>query len=74
MLTFKLHEKCIYTGESGIPTKTLLSWIKIKPERRKIKEPKGRAEDGSYCPKKKFGQSWAYTKDNIERENDKEDN
>ena len=32
------------------------------------KEPKGRAEDGSYCQKRKTGQSWAYTKDNKEEE------
>lgn len=45
-------------------------------ERKKIKhgkEPKGNAEDGSYCPKKKFGQSWAYTKEKIEKEDTKED-
>lgn len=42
-------------------------------ERKKTKhgkEPKGKAEDGSYCPKKKAGQSWAYTKDNTEKEED----
>jgi len=30
--------------------------------RRKLKEPKGKASDGEYCPKEKFGQSWAYAK------------
>lgn len=44
-----------------------------KHKERKIKEPKGNAEDGSYCPKKKFGQSWAYTKEKIEKEDTKED-
>lgn len=38
---------------------------------RNSKEPKGKAEDGSYCPKNKFGQSWAYTKEtNKEEEED----
>lgn len=60
--------KVLFNGESGIPLKTLLSWIKTKPERRKIKETKGKAEDGSYCPKKKFGQSWAYIKDTGKEE------
>lgn len=40
---------------------------------RNDKEPKGKAEDGSYCPKNKFGQSWAYTKEKVEKENDGED-
>ena len=44
-----------------------------KRKERKPKEPKGKAEDGSYCPKKKAGQSWSYTKDRIEKENDRED-
>ena len=35
---------------------------------RNSKEPKGNAEDGSYCPKKKFGQSWAYTKETNKEE------
>ena len=39
-----------------------------KHKERKQKEPKGSAEDGSYCPKKKFGQSWAYTKEKKEEE------
>ena len=60
--------KVIFNGESGIPLKTLLSWIKIKPEKRKQKEPKGKAEEGSYCPKKKAGQSWAHTKENRDVE------
>lgn len=38
---------------------------------RDNKEPKGNAKDGSYCPKNKFGQSWAYTKEtNKEEEED----
>ena len=41
--------------------------------KKKAKEPKGRAEDGSYCPKKKPGQSWSYIKDNVEKDNDRED-
>lgn len=44
-----------------------------KKTNRKTKEPKGKAEDGSYCPKKKAGQSWSYTKDRVEKENDRED-
>lgn len=44
-----------------------------KKSNRKIKEPKGKAEDGSYCPKSKFGQSWAYTKEKVEKEDDRED-
>lgn len=44
-----------------------------KHKERKPKEPKGKAEDGSYCPKKKAGQSWSYTKDRVEKENDRED-
>lgn len=40
---------------------------------RNRKEPKGKAEDGSYCPKEKSGQSWSYTKDRVEKENDMED-
>ena len=44
-----------------------------KRKERKPKEPKGKAEDGSYCPKKKAGQSWSYTKDRVEKENDRED-
>lgn len=39
---------------------------------RKSKEPKGKAEDGSYCPKRKFGQSWAYTKDKVEKDKEEE--
>lgn len=39
---------------------------------RNDKEPKGKAEDGAYCPKNKFGQSWAYTKDRVEKEDDRE--
>ena len=31
-------------------------------KRKKTKEPKGKASDGEYCQKEKFGQSWAYTK------------
>ena len=73
MLQFKIREKVIYNGESGIPLKTLMSWIKVMPQKRKTKEPKGRAEDGSYCPKEKAGQSWSYTKDRVEKENDRED-
>ena len=45
----------------------------LKHKERKTKEPKGNAEDGSYCPKKKFGQSWAYTKEKIAKEDTKED-
>lgn len=42
-----------------------------KRKERKPKEPKGNAKDGSYCPKNKFGQSWAYTKEtNKEEEED----
>ena len=38
---------------------------------RNNKEPKGNANEGSYCPKNKFGQSWAYTKEtNKEEEED----
>lgn len=44
-----------------------------KHKKKKQKEPKGKAEDGSYCPKKKAGQSWSYTKDRVEKENDRED-
>lgn len=42
-----------------------------KKSNHKTKEPKRKTEDGSYCPKIKAGQSWAYTKDitkNIEEE------
>lgn len=45
----------------------------MKRKEKKQKEPKGKAEDGSYCPKKKAGQSWSYTKDRVEKENDRED-
>lgn len=42
-----------------------------KRKERKPKEPKGNVKDGSYCPKNKFGQSWAYTKEtNKEEEED----
>ena len=39
---------------------------------KKLKEQKTCLADGSYCPKIKAGQSWAYTKDKIEHE-EKED-
>ena len=39
---------------------------KVKP--KKVKEPKGDANDGAYCPKMKPGQSWAYSKDRKEEE------
>ena len=29
-------------------------------KKRKQKESKGNASEGEYCPKEKFGQSWAY--------------
>ena len=44
-----------------------------KRKERKIKEPKGKAEEGSYCPKKKAGQSWAHIKDTKEDKDDRED-
>ena len=40
---------------------------------KKKKEPKGSAKDGSYCPKKKAGQSWSYIKGTKEDEDDRED-
>ena len=43
-----------------------------KQKKRKLRDPKGKAEDGSYCPKKKPGQSWSYIKDNVEKDNDRE--
>ena len=41
-----------------------------KQVRKKHKEPKGRAEDGAYCPKGKTGQSWAHVKNKKEEEDD----
>lgn len=32
----------------------------LSRQNKKEKEPKGRAEDGQYCPKAKPGQSWAH--------------
>ena len=40
-------------------------------KKRKQKKPKGNASEGEYCPKEKFGQSWAYTKGDKEK-NDEE--
>ena len=40
---------------------------------KKSKESKGRAEEGSYCQKKKAGQSWAHIKDTKEDKDDRED-
>ena len=37
---------------------------------KKNKEPKGKAEDGEYHPKEKYGQSWAHTKNKKEEEDD----
>lgn len=73
MLQFKIRERATYNGESGIPLKTLMGWIKIKPQKRKTKEPKGKAEDGSYCPKKKVGMSWAYNKETFKEESDEQE-
>lgn len=45
----------------------------IKRKEKKQKEPKGKAEDGSYCPKRKVGQSWAYTKYTIRNNEETEE-
>ena len=37
--------------------------LRKQRKKKKVKEPKGKAEDGSYCPKVKPGQSWSHTKD-----------
>jgi len=37
------------------------------------KEPKGKAEDGSYCPKEKAGQSWSHIKDTKKEEDNEEE-
>lgn len=44
----------------------------MKRKEKKQKEPKGKAEDGSYCPKRKAGQSWSYTKDKSEKEEEED--
>jgi len=44
-----------------------------KRKNKKTKEPKGKAEDGSYCPKKKVGMSWAYNKETFKEESDEQE-
>ena len=40
---------------------------------RNRKEPIGRASDGNYCPKEKFGQSWAHLDKSKEEDVEKND-
>ena len=44
--------------------------ILSKQVQKKRKEPKGKAEDGAYCPKEKPGMSWSHTKNKKEEEDD----
>ncbi len=77
--TFNYHHSADKNGVPHIDNHQLAEMVtfgKFKARKkfnRKIKEPKGKAEDGSYCPKEKVGQSWSYTKDRVEVENDRED-
>lgn len=82
----RYHKRSVYGGDTMISHEAIkvgkgydtdifnmfCSLLK-KRKNKKTKEPKGKAEDGSYCPKKKAGQSWAYAKDRVEVENDRED-
>ena len=66
-------------GKDGIPRfsdkrlaeRVVFAKLKVRNKFNKKKtEPKGKAEDGAYCPKEKVGQAWSYTKD-ITKEEDK---
>ena len=50
--------------------KKVLGWFNDSIKKRKNKKVKKKeiTEQGSYCPKMKPGQSWAYSKDNKEEE------
>ena len=83
--TMKLYELAnlmYHTDKKGAPKidnpqlAEMVAFGKFKARKkfnRKNKEPKGKAENGSYCPKEKVGQSWSYTKDRVEVENNGED-
>ena len=54
--------KIILTGKHPSLERMFWQVAERHVNKRKSKEPKGKASDGEYCPKKKFGQSWAYIK------------
>jgi len=59
----------IYTNEySDTDMLTMLYRSLNKRKLPKEKEPKGRVQDGVYCPKKKTGQSWAHIDKSKEEE------
>ena len=54
--------RIILTGTYPTLERMLLSSAAKNTKYKKQKEPKGKVSDGEYCPKEKFGQSWAYAK------------
>lgn len=82
MKLYELVNLMYHTDKKGAPKidnpqlAEMVAFGKFKARKkfnRKNKEPKGKAENGSYCPKEKVGQSWSYTKDRVEVENNGED-
>ena len=82
MKVYELANLMYHTDKKGAPKidnpqlAEMVAFGKFKARKkfnRKNKEPKGKAENGSYCPKEKVGQSWSYTKDRVEVENNGED-
>lgn len=60
--------RVILTGKQ-IELERLLYKAMDKYNRNKqSKKPKGDASQGEYCPKKKAGQSWSYTKESRDVE------
>ena len=74
MKIFEVANLLYNTEDKTLGEMFFVSKMKMRRKfNRNRKEPKGNAKDGSYCPKEKVGQSWSYTKDRVEVENDRED-
>jgi hypothetical protein len=64
MKIFEVANLLYNTEDKKLGEMFFVSKMKMRRKfNRNHKEPKGNAKDGNYCPKDKFGQSWAYTKD-----------